>query len=42
MIYGSHLVVLSSDPDADRAVLGDVLGFEHVDAGGGWMSRGGL
>ena len=33
MIYGSHLVLFSSDPDADRAFLADVLGFEHVDAG---------
>ena len=23
--------------DADRAFLADVLGFEHVDAGGGWL-----
>jgi catechol 2,3-dioxygenase-like lactoylglutathione lyase family enzyme len=37
MIYGAHLVVLSSDPDADRAFLAEVLGFEHVDAGGGWL-----
>ena len=40
MIYGSHLVVFSSDPDADRAFLADVLGFEHVDAGGGWLIFG--
>ena len=40
MIYGSHLVVFSSDPDADRAFLADVLGFEHVDAGGGWLIVG--
>lgn len=37
MIYGSHLVVFSTDADADRAFLADVLGFEHVDAGGGWL-----
>ena len=40
MIYGSHLVVFSSDADADRAFLADVLGFEHVDAGGGWLIFG--
>ena len=40
MIYGSHLVVFSSDGDADRAFLQDVLGFEHVDAGGGWLIFG--
>src|SRR6187551_2288202 len=40
MIYGSHLVVFSSDGDADRAFLQDVLGFGHVDAGGGWLIFG--
>jgi hypothetical protein len=40
MIYGSHFVVFSSDPDADRAFLAEVLGFEHVDAGGGWLIFG--
>ena len=40
MIYGSHFVVFSSDADADRAFLADVLGFEHVDAGGGWLIFG--
>ncbi len=34
MIYGSHLVVFSRDAEADRAFLREVLGFEHVDAGG--------
>jgi len=37
VIYGTHLVVFSADADADRAFLADVLGFEHVDAGGGWL-----
>ena len=40
MIYGSHFIVFSRDPDADRAFLADVLGFEHVDAGGGWLIFG--
>jgi catechol 2,3-dioxygenase-like lactoylglutathione lyase family enzyme len=40
MIYGSHVILFSSDPDADRAFLADVLGFEHVDAGGGWLIFG--
>jgi catechol 2,3-dioxygenase-like lactoylglutathione lyase family enzyme len=40
MIYGSHLVLTSRDADADRAFLKDVLGFEHVDAGGGWLIFG--
>jgi catechol 2,3-dioxygenase-like lactoylglutathione lyase family enzyme len=40
MIYGAHLILFSSDADADRAFLADVLGFEHVDAGGGWLIFG--
>jgi catechol 2,3-dioxygenase-like lactoylglutathione lyase family enzyme len=40
MIFGSHVVVFSSDADADRAFVADVLGFEHVDAGGGWLIFG--
>jgi catechol 2,3-dioxygenase-like lactoylglutathione lyase family enzyme len=40
MIYGAHIILFSSDPDADRAFLADVLGFEHVDAGGGWLIFG--
>jgi catechol 2,3-dioxygenase-like lactoylglutathione lyase family enzyme len=37
VIFGAHLVVFSTDADADRAFLSDVLGFESVDAGGGWL-----
>ena len=37
MIFGSHVILLSTDAEADRAFLADVLGFEHVDAGGGWL-----
>lgn len=40
MIYGSHVVVSSSDADADRAFIADVLGLAHVDAGGGWLIFG--
>ena len=40
MIFGSHVVVFSSDADADRAFLADVLDFDHVDAGGGWLIFG--
>jgi catechol 2,3-dioxygenase-like lactoylglutathione lyase family enzyme len=40
MIYGSHLVVFSRDAEADRAFLREVLGFGHVDAGGGWLIFG--
>jgi catechol 2,3-dioxygenase-like lactoylglutathione lyase family enzyme len=37
VIIGSHVIVFSSDPDADRAFFADVLGHPHVDAGGGWL-----
>ncbi|HTU39107.1 MAG TPA: hypothetical protein VMF35_14010 [Acidimicrobiales bacterium] len=40
MIYGAHLVLFSEDADADRAFLAEVLGFESVDAGGGWLIFG--
>lgn len=36
MINGSHVIVFSSQAEADRAFFADVLGFSHVDAGGGW------
>jgi catechol 2,3-dioxygenase-like lactoylglutathione lyase family enzyme len=34
---GSHVIVFSRDPEADRAFFADVLGQPHVDAGGGWL-----
>lgn len=37
MINGSHVVVFSRDPDADRAFFAEALGQPHVDAGGGWL-----
>ena len=37
MIDGAHVILYSTDPDADRAALKDVLGFPHVDVGGGWL-----
>ena len=40
MIFGSHVVVFSSDADADRAFMADVLGLDNVDAGGGWLIFG--
>jgi catechol 2,3-dioxygenase-like lactoylglutathione lyase family enzyme len=36
VIDGSHVILFSNDPDADRAFFADVLGLAHVDAGGGW------
>jgi catechol 2,3-dioxygenase-like lactoylglutathione lyase family enzyme len=40
MIFGAHVIIFSTDADADRAFLADVLGLEHVDAGGGWLIFG--
>jgi catechol 2,3-dioxygenase-like lactoylglutathione lyase family enzyme len=37
MMFGSHVVVYTSDADADRAFFRDVLGFPSVDAGHGWL-----
>jgi catechol 2,3-dioxygenase-like lactoylglutathione lyase family enzyme len=37
MITGAHAILYSKDADADRAFFRDVLGFGHVDAGGGWL-----
>ena len=37
MIIGSHVIVSSQDADADRRFFRDVLGFDAVDAGGGWL-----
>ena len=40
MIIGAHAIIYSKDPEADRAFLKDVLGFPHLDAGGGWLLFG--
>lgn len=37
MISGAHMIVYSTDADADRAFFRDVLGFASVDAGHGWL-----
>ena len=37
MIIGTHTLLFSPDPVRDREFLRDVLGFPHVDAGGGWL-----
>jgi len=34
---GSHVLLYSQDPAADRAFLRDVLGYPHIDAGDGWL-----
>ena len=37
MITGAHFVLLSKDPEADRAFFRDVLKFHSVDIGDGWL-----
>jgi catechol 2,3-dioxygenase-like lactoylglutathione lyase family enzyme len=37
MISGAHVIVYTKDPEADRALFRDVLGFNSVDAGHGWL-----
>lgn len=40
MIVGAHAIVYSKDPEADRALLRDVLGLPYVDVGDGWLIFG--
>ncbi|SON58546.1 hypothetical protein MSIMFI_00024 [Mycobacterium simulans] len=37
MITGAHVIIYSRDAEADRAFFRNVLGYPHVDAGGGWL-----
>lgn len=36
-IIGAHALLYSSEPEALRAMLRDVFGWRHVDAGDGWL-----
>jgi len=40
MINGAHSVIYSTNPEADRAFLRDVLKLTHVDVGHGWLIFG--
>lgn len=37
MISGVHILFYSSNPEADRAFLRDVLQFPSIDVGEGWL-----
>ncbi|MFJ9828734.1 VOC family protein [Streptomyces sp. NPDC101160] len=37
MFSGAHVILYTPDAEADRAFLKDVIGFDHVDAGRGWL-----
>jgi catechol 2,3-dioxygenase-like lactoylglutathione lyase family enzyme len=36
-ITGTHALIYTSKPEEVRAVFRDVFGFEHVNAGEGWL-----
>ena len=40
MINGAHTIIYSTDPEADRAFLRDVLELPNVDVGDGWLIFG--
>jgi catechol 2,3-dioxygenase-like lactoylglutathione lyase family enzyme len=40
MFTGAHVLLYTSNADADRAFFRDVLGFRSVDAGHGWLIFG--
>ena len=37
MIYGAHVILYSTDAEADRAFFRDVLRYPFADAGHGWL-----
>jgi catechol 2,3-dioxygenase-like lactoylglutathione lyase family enzyme len=37
MIFGAHIIIYSTNAEADRAFFRDILGFPSVDAGHGWL-----
>jgi predicted enzyme related to lactoylglutathione lyase len=36
-VTGFHGLIYTSEPEAVRAIFRDVFGWEHVDAGDGWL-----
>jgi hypothetical protein len=40
MITGAHALIFSTNAEADRAFLRDVLELPHVDTGNGWLIFG--
>ncbi len=39
MITGAHSIIYSTNAEADRAFLRDVLRFPNIDVGDGWLMR---
>ena len=40
MIIGANSVIYSTNPEADRAYLRDILKLTHLDVGHGWLIFG--
>jgi hypothetical protein len=40
MLIGAHSIIYSTNPEADRAFLRDILKLTNVDVGGGWLIFG--
>ena len=40
MITGAHSIIYTTNPEADRAFLRDILQLTNVDAGPGWLIFG--
>lgn len=36
-VTGTHMLLYTTEPEALRAMLRDVFGWKHVDAGEGWL-----
>ncbi|MGH9311126.1 MAG: VOC family protein [Vicinamibacterales bacterium] len=36
-IFGAHMLLYTTEPEKLRAMLRDVFGLRHVDAGDGWL-----
>lgn len=37
MLNGAHVILYSSNPEADRAFFRDILQLSNIDIGGGWL-----
>ena len=40
IVNGVHVLLYTTNPEADRAFFREVLGFKHVDVGHGWLIFG--
>jgi catechol 2,3-dioxygenase-like lactoylglutathione lyase family enzyme len=40
IVNGVHVLIYTTNPEADRAFFRDILGFKYVDVGHGWLIFG--